>query len=136
MFDLVFSRDESDINVIHYCSPLGKSDHVLLKIITSISVSTNADSYSQRYDWNKGNYDEFRKLILDTDWSLLKDMDVNDMWIYIKSILHDGINLFIPSIKINDKRKDKPPWMNPTIRKSIKKKSTNYSNDFLILVTG
>ena len=39
VLDLVFSRDESDINNIYYCSPLGKSDHVLLKIITTIPTS-------------------------------------------------------------------------------------------------
>ena len=36
ILDLVFTRDESDINNVYYCCPLGKSDHILLKIVTSI----------------------------------------------------------------------------------------------------
>ena len=56
ILDLVFTRDENDINSIHYCSPLGKSDHILLKIITTIPISEEKQSFSEKLDWKKGDY--------------------------------------------------------------------------------
>ena len=36
ILDLVLTQDQVDIQNIEYCSPLGKSDHILLKIKTNI----------------------------------------------------------------------------------------------------
>ena len=87
VLDLVFTRDERDINDIFYCSPLGKSDHVMLKIITSIPTTEEKCETSRRYDWAKGNYAKMREYIANVDWSVLNEMDVEGCWVFIKSKL-------------------------------------------------
>ena len=122
ILDLVFTRYEHDVNTVYYCSPLGKSDHVLLKILTSIPKKKFKVKCSLRYDWKNGNYGEFRKYILNIDWSVLHGLDVEECWEYIKSKLDEGIKLFIPLVKCSGELKDKPPWFSFTIKKSVKKK--------------
>ena len=122
VLDLVFTRDERDINDIFYCSPLGKSDHVMLKIITSIPTTEEKCETSRRYDWAKGNYAKMREYIANVDWSVLNEMDVEGCWVFIKSKLQEAIDLFIPIRIIKDKVKDKPPWMSHRVKKSVKKK--------------
>ena len=122
VLDLVFSRDEGDINNIYYCSPLGKSDHVLLKIITTIPTAKVKTTTSKRYDWKNGDFVSLRKFIADIDWTVLKEMDVEGCWKFIKSKLQEGIDLFIPIKICTDKVKDKPPWMSHHVKKNVKKK--------------
>ena len=122
ILDLVFTRDEGDINDILYCTPLGKSDHVLLKIITSIPTTKDRVEDSYRYVWEKGEYDKMREHMYNIDWNEIKNLDTENCWLFIKSEIQEAIKLYIPVIKCPSTVKEKPPWMNLSIKKSIKKK--------------
>ena len=122
ILDLVFTKEEKDINEIFYCSPLGKSDHVLLKIVSTIPKHEFKTATSKRYDWNKGNYIEFRSYVSAQEWNVLNNKSVEDCWIHIRDVIKKGIEMFIPVIKCSDKARQKPPWMSPDIKKSVKKK--------------
>ena len=78
ILDLVFTKEEKDINEIFYCSPLGKSDHVLLKIVSTIPKHEFKTATSKRYDWNKGNYIEFRSYVSAHEWNVLNNKSVED----------------------------------------------------------
>ena len=122
ILDLIFTKDEEDINNIDYCSPIGKSDHILLKICTSIPRKQVKQKDSKRYDWDKGDYSSFKNHIATTDWEILKSMNVNECWTYIKEKIQEGIHKFIPTKTVSNNLKDKPPWMSHTVKKSVKKK--------------
>ena len=122
ILDLVFTKDDSDINNIYYCSPLGKSDHILLKLITSIPTKKHKPSVTYRYDWKNGNYVEFKKFMSSVDWSKLKELNVEECWRYIKNKLEEGIKLYVPLVKCTSETKDKPPWFTFEVKKSVKKK--------------
>ena len=124
ILDLIFTKDgiDSDIDCIYYCSPLGKSDHILLKVITTIPTKKHKPTITYRYDWNKGNYTEFKKFMSSIDWSVLDKLSVEECWKYIKSKLEEGIKLYIPLVKCSSTSKDKPPWFTFEVKKSVKKK--------------
>ena len=122
ILDLIFTRDDEDINNIEYCSPIGKSDHVLLKICTTVPKIKVKQKDSIRYDWDNGDYTSFKNYIATTDWEILKTMDVNKCWLFIKEKIQEGIEKFIPTKTLPNNIKDKPPWMSITVKKSVKRK--------------
>ena len=123
ILDLIFTKDgiDSDIDSIYYCSPLGKSDHILLKVITTIQTKKHKPTVTYRYDWNKGNYTEFKKFMSSIDWSRLEKLSVEECWKYIKFKLEEGIKLYIPLVKCSSTSKDKPPWFTFEVKKSEEK---------------
>ena len=123
ILDLVLTRDVEDILCIAYCSPLGKSDHLLLKILTSISKVKEPLDTSEKYDWNKGQYDNLRTWIKSKNWKDLTDLQASECWKQIKSSIDEGRDLFIPKSKITSNKRQAPRWMNFDVRKSIKKKN-------------
>lgn len=121
ILDLVFTRNETDINNIIYSSPIGKSDHLLLKIITSVPTVKTKKVNKKKYDWKNGKYTDMKKHIANIDWSEMENMDINNGWIFVKNKIQESIELFIPK-KTTSNKKDKSPWMTQNIKKSVKKK--------------
>ncbi|MCP3849730.1 MAG: hypothetical protein GY694_05770, partial [Gammaproteobacteria bacterium] len=121
ILDLVITKTTEDVLSIDHCSHIGKSDHLLLKITTDIRKSKVDNSNDLRFNYTIGNYDAFRCWLSPTDWSVIINMTVEEGWSYIKSIIDEGKELFIPKTSCKQKSR-KPKWMNPTVCKSIKKK--------------
>ena len=77
---------------------------------------------SKRFDWDNGDYKNFKKYISDTDWKAIKNMNVQDCWTYIKEKIQKGIKEYVPTKIISNKTKDKPTWFSHTIKKNVKNK--------------
>ena len=121
ILDLVLTKDAEDVQHIEYCSALGLSDHLLLKFFTTVPKTIQQRNNVSRLDFNKGNYVDFNIFIDKDNWEELNAMEVEEGWIKIKNKILNGVDLFIPKVKIKSK-KTKPPWMNIEVRKSIKTK--------------
>ena len=121
ILDLVFTRENSDIIEIEYLCPIGKSDHLTLKLITNIDKIAMEDDTPPRFDFKRCNITDFRRLIKETDWTVLHKLNVEECWNLIYSKLDEGMEKFVPKVDIKSRKKS-PPWMNPFVKKSIKKK--------------
>ncbi len=80
-------------------------------------------------DYSKLDYEGLSDHLLNTDYSLcLYCTDVEVIWCTLRSIIHEGIKLFAPMVKIRAK-KNHPKWYNSAVRhlincvRSIRKKA-------------
>jgi len=117
ILDLVISNGEF-VEDILYMSPLGKSDHSVLHCVCKLTneLSTNV----LKYDYNKGDYIGLCKHIRNNlDACYFKNGEsVNASWGYFKSVIEEGMRLYIPRIKGGDWKK-KSSWQFP-IDQSLK----------------
>ena len=122
--DLVISNEDI-IDEIQNLSPLGKSDHSVLLISSSMQNIISKDQ--EKLNFKKGDYIGLCKA-LDIDWGKtlepFKD-SIEDMWIEFKKIVNLNCVKYIPKTHDFDKWKKKE-WKCPLpveIRKLIKAKS-------------
>lgn len=126
LLDLVITETPDIIEDIDTTSPLGKSDHAVLKIKCKLD-SPKADNYTNKLNYRRGDYDKLRKS-LDIDWVHMFDNcdnDVDCMWGCLKNTLHLNIQKYIPTVS-NFHRWKKASWKCPLdekIRRLIRKKS-------------
>ena len=128
ILDLIFTQDEADIQNIEHCSPIGKSDHEVLKVRTNIMKPKLNENDSVNYNFDKGNYNLFKKYLANIDWiNIFQDSDTIQCWKLIKDIIETGVTSFIPLRKQSkNKNKKKPGWFTGPVRKSVKKKYELY----------
>lgn len=124
--DWILVNDDSLISEVIHLDPLGKSDHDVLFFQLNLDKQHKTDKVEYKYNLSKGDYDAFRNTLKEYKWSKLVNMDVQDSWNYIKDILHEGMEKFIPKIKLNKKKKFTPIWMNKKATRCIKKKYNLY----------
>ena len=70
VLDLILTKEDTDILKIDYCSPLGKSDHLLMKITTSLPRHVYNEEKTIKFDCNKGDFIKFRDFISQIDWTV------------------------------------------------------------------
>ena len=77
---------------------------------------------SQRYLYNKGNYDQIRA-DLNIDWKgELEGKDVLQCWKILKSKLILSATNNIPKVLVHKHKQKRPSWMNSTAVAKVKKK--------------
>ena len=70
-----------------------------------------------RYNYNKGKYTEFNKLLSSIDWQdRLRGLNVNEMWTLLLDAVTEGMKRYVPLCK--DKRRKFPVWMNKCARRA------------------
>ena len=84
--DLVLVNDESFINEIDHCCPLGKSDHQLLKLSIQLDyLFDRSICFKTVFDFSKADFDGLRDhFSIYNDWTLLINLDINEGWNLIK----------------------------------------------------
>ena len=122
ILDLVFVNDDDLIGNIDHEDPFGKSDHHVLVFDMNINSSIEDEERTYRYNLGKGKYKEMRETMQEINWENIKDMNLNDMWNEFKTSINITMKSFIPKIKVNNKRKMQPTWMNKKALRKIKKK--------------
>ena len=93
--DLIITSDNFLTDVEHL-SPLGMSDHSVLKF--SLQMFVDRVSADDKFRWDKGDYSKLCEL-LDINWDDILDVSnatVDEMWKNFKDIVIDGMNLFVP----------------------------------------
>ena len=95
ILDLVLTNSHC-VNNIDTLAPLGKSDHAILLIETTLT--NMGSSPDQKYNYNKGDYIKLRSHV-DCDWDeefMSTNLDVEDIWNILKTRIDDGITRFVP----------------------------------------
>jgi len=93
--DLVITESQSITN-IEALAPLGKSDHVMLMIVTNFL--NDESPVDQKYNLNRGDYEALRSF-MDRDWDndfAAINYDIEMMWNTLKTKIDDGVQCFIP----------------------------------------
>ena len=138
ILDLIITNSEDSIRdlVIHSCGHRIISDHFTFTFRLSASApSSSRSSPIYVYDYPKADYNSLCSFLIDFDFtSCLLSHDVDSVWNSIKSAIYEGINLFIPRVRL--RRHQYPRWYTPelrhlskclhTLRKKVSKKPTSY----------
>ena len=101
LLDLIITNEDGMIDEIEYASPLGKSDHCVLKFQFNCYTEIKERTKLVRY-YDKADYDEISREIENTDWeALLKDDDtIHEMWTKYKERIKSVEDKYIPQKKI------------------------------------
>jgi len=120
ILDLILVHDKAMINKVDIMTPLGKSDHNVIKVILNVAMKTVKKSITC-FNYKKGNYELLEKKIAKIDWeNLVQTNSVNYVWEFIRNMLTNFKENHIPNYKRNIT--NDVPWFNNTVRKFIKKK--------------
>ena len=126
--DLVSTEDENSIDDITSHAPLGKSDH---SVLTWTYQITNADQSqkvcSDKLNFHRGNYEAMNRSLAMVDWSILNNMEVDEMWTFIRDKLHDLIRSHVLKHQSRSVRLD-PPWWNRKLTRQVKRKMQAWNN--------
>ena len=67
--DLLFTSDSETVENIIYECPLGKSDHVVVKVKLGVGLQRLNEEHRQvRLRYNKADYEKMRKYFEEVDW--------------------------------------------------------------------
>jgi len=104
ILDLIITNSEDSIRdlVIHSCGHRIISDHFTFTFRLSASApSSSRSSPIYVYDYPKADYNSLCSFLIDFDFtSCLLSHDVDSVWNSIKSAIYEGINLFIPRVRL------------------------------------
>jgi len=115
--DYLFTSDDNLIDEVTYDTPLGKSDHVVLRWKLLLQVC-DIPSCQQKLNYYKGNYDAIQKNLSTIDWRQhWNGKAVTEMWADFKTTLTDQVHLHIPVKAALNKKKR---YLSKKIRKLIK----------------
>ena len=147
LLDLVITEDSQEMtDTLRHLAPLGKSDHCVLAWKYLVSVKDNEDNEprpeeSVQWNVNKGDYKQLNELINKVDWTAeFKDKSLEESVNVFYEIMNRNIEACVPKKRVSLKKSPKPPWLNKSARKQIRKKkcawqryvnSKNYSKYLL-----
>ena len=113
LLDLLFTRHENEIEDIEYKSPLGKSDHVVVKwnYIVAYDIIEYDEKYNKQFNFRKGNYKGLKEHFKEIKWEEELNLDnINDQYTKFCDIYKMGVNKFVPYKKLSGIRR-KNQWM-------------------------
>ena len=100
--DWVFTNNEALINGVTDGSPLGSSDHTLIEVDINTTPKDNSTHYKSFY-YDKGNY--MREFAAEKMTEMPDTKDIQDLWTWLRNILTEARDAYIPSNNITGKRK-------------------------------
>ena len=121
ILDLVLSKDEQDISEIELMSSLGKSDHLVMRIILNIPTHGSNISQNERLQLYRGDYSSMREELQLFGWEEdLRDKSTSQCWEFIRDQLLQLQKKYIPVAKTI--YNPKPGWMNREVTLAFKEK--------------
>jgi len=104
LFDLVFTNKENMVTNLMYLSPLGNSDHICIQFDLLCYLEPKKTD-NLKYNIRAPDIDLMKQTLGDVDWvSLLDPLDMNDAWLYFKSIFQDAFDNCVPTYKPKEKK--------------------------------
>ncbi|KAG1701354.1 Ribosome biogenesis protein bop1-B [Nymphon striatum] len=124
ILDLILTNEENMITSIDYQSPLGKSDHRVLRFnFNCYTKIPQKDKTRRRY--NRADYKEINRTINETNWNELLEStnDINKTWNDFYTKLNEIEDLYIPKIMIKGNQKRHSFPLDRDTRELIKRKN-------------
>ena len=124
ILNLVLTRNEQDIDSIHTWYTFGDSDHNLLtwKYTTHVTITREV---TERYNYNKGDYNAIRDKMGNINWDeLFKGASLEEKWNRLRNILDIVTREHVPKVKSN--RKKGKPWVTNNLRREMGRKKKLY----------
>ena len=121
VLDLVITKDEDLINNLNLMSPLGKSDHLVLRVIVNEPTTYHATCQEKKFKFYEGDYDSMKDKILNYNWEeFFMGKSANQCWEVFRDLIISLQEEFIPVTKavLNPK----PGWMNKNVRSALRSK--------------
>jgi hypothetical protein len=119
VLDLILTTEDSSLTNVQYLDPVGKSDHVSLKVDLQICFVPAQRTIT----FNKivTNYEKVYIRLEKINWpTTLCDANVENNWSTLKNLLLNTVNECSSVIKV--KRSSSKPWINAKILKMVKRK--------------
>ena len=125
--DLLFTSDDEAVKEIRYESPLGKSDHVLMKISLGEEIVIWNEEYKmERYRYNKTNFEEMRKYFEAVDWRRFEEEEsIHGKWDVFLGIYSEAVEKYVPKGRRNCKKGKE--WYNDKCEKARKGKARTWN---------
>ena len=123
MLDLIFTKHNDDIKDIEYCPPLGKSDHVVIKLKYCLLQEKLIVSKErkQKYNYKRGDYRSLKDFFDSINWeTLMNDENLDVQYSKFCEIYKKGVEKFISKFKIDARNCQK--WFNDKCKKMREKK--------------
>ena len=119
LLDLIITNEEHAIDNLEMYHPLGKSDHVVLKIDYVIPVVYKNNI--EKYRFYKGDFIGLNNHLNNANWEKNKKLEnVHDMWDELLCNVNQAVSKFIPRSK-KGMRKG-PEWLDKTVLEAVKYK--------------
>ena len=122
ILDLILTNEEGMIEDLEHWSPLGKSDHCILKFKFNCYID-RPESTTKRYNYNKGDFEKIiQDLELDWELELSKFKTIDEKWNFFKNKVKESVDENIPKKRVGKNHKFKPGLMNERLLAKIRKK--------------
>ena len=105
LLDLILTNEEGMVVSVDHCPGLGKSDHVILKCILSC-YSKISKKERMRWNFNRADFHQLTRLISDTDWERLSELNVEAGYQWFKDKLFSLMHQCIPLTRSSNARKN------------------------------
>ena len=126
VLDLVLTNEEGMVDGMKYDTPLGKSDHLVLKF-NFLCYKEDNHSNPIKYMYHKGNYEKIKENMADHNWREdMEDLNTEESWSLFEDRITKSMEENIPKTKPTPGKKRKPLWMNEKVLIKLKKKSAAY----------
>ncbi|XP_076053668.1 uncharacterized protein LOC143032672 [Oratosquilla oratoria] len=124
--DLIFTRNENDIENLQYCPPIGKSPHatLLFDLVVDNVHMTNVNKGNLKYKlcFHKGSYGEIKRELSDVNWqSEFEERSAKNMNETLVTILNRVISKNVPK-RENEEMTTRPKWITKKVKKQINAK--------------
>lgn len=123
--DLFFTSNPSLIKSVK--SVAGISDHDIVHITSDVKPRLNKQKPRTVHLFRKANWVNFQEYIDSRSPSMFNDYhskSIEELWTEFKNLIHEGINLFIPSKRLGSK--PSLPWITQSIKRQIRKRDKLY----------
>ena len=123
LLDLIFTRQENEIDNINYYPPFGKSDHAVLDFNFRIEydIINDNQNYKRYLNYKKGNYRDLRKYFEGIDWDKeLRGQDIDKIYRTFCDFYETGVQTYIPQHKEIERKREK--WFNNRCNKAKEKR--------------
>ena len=130
LIDLVFTNEENMISNLKHLSPLGSSDHCVLRFDCICYTQISKSDLKSKYNYDRGNYENL-KTQLDINWEDFFDKCNQDINLMYESFLHKvklAVEENIPEYKFSlASIKGKKINLPQTVKRSIRIKQRRWS---------
>ncbi|KAK3085705.1 hypothetical protein FSP39_007566 [Pinctada imbricata] len=107
LLDLILTNEENVVQDLNYLAPVGNSDHCSL-LFSYVCKAEENMLCTKKFRYDKGNYDEMRKLFTEVDWiGIMSESEsegsVQELWDVFREKMEETMDKCIPVHNVKNK---------------------------------